>query len=196
MGPSVLFLGLAVNEESIRACAQKPKCGNFWAMSKLSPRLQLIYDQLIPGKPVWDICCDHGYLGLKAYQAGAFPQVYFVDQVDSIIEKLKTSFREEFLQADFHQQAYFISSRAEELPREVTGTAVIAGVGAYTIFKILCTLESKSFLQAQKLILVPQRDEQKLQELLKERHCFGYKSWTLAGEVQERGRSRRIFVLE
>lgn len=38
------------------------------SMPLLSNRLKLIFDQLLPGHAVWDICCDHGYLGSHAYR--------------------------------------------------------------------------------------------------------------------------------
>lgn len=124
----------------------------------LSPKLQIIYDHLLPGEDVWDLCCDHGLLGRAALEAGGFDNVYFVDRVPHIIEKLKTRIQP----LDLARKARFLAAPAEELQQPLTGTVVIAGVGAYTAFAILKTLWQKNLLHARRLVLSPQRDDEKL----------------------------------
>lgn len=158
--------------------------------------MQLIYDQLIPGKPVWDFCCDHGYMGLNAYESGLFPEVHFVDQVPHIIENLRERFLREYFRAEASVTAAFHSQRGEDLQQEVHGSVVIAGVGAFTIFKIIENMHAKELLRAQKLILGPQKDEEKLFQLMQEQQFFGYQFCNEHYTVLERGRLRKLLIFE
>lgn len=158
--------------------------------------MQLIFDLLLPGKPVWDFCCDHGYMGLNAYKSGKFPEVYFVDQVPHIVEQLQTRFQAEFFQEQSLVRAYFFALPGEEIPKTLHGSAIIAGVGAHTIFNILKSLHEKDILQAQRLILSPQRDEKKLLEMLQQMPCFHYKITNDPCEITERGRVRKLLIYD
>lgn len=86
----------------------------FGPMLKLSRRMQYVYDHLLTGSPVWDFCCDHGYLGLNAYSSGDFPQIHFVDQVPHIIEKLESRFRKDYFDSQNFQVAFFLGARCRE----------------------------------------------------------------------------------
>lgn len=163
-------------------------------MLKLSPRMQLIYEHLIPGQPVWDLCCDHGYLGLNAYESGAFPRVYFVDQVPEIIQRLQETFRRQFPQDSVTSRAQFVALAGEALTADVTGTLVIAGVGAHTIINIVQTLHSKDLLKADKLILAPQKDEQKLLKFMAEQVPSTYQICNEHYNIIERGRTRKLLI--
>lgn len=124
----------------------------------LSPRLQAIYDQLLLGEDVWDFCCDHGYLGIEALRSEKFENVFFVDQVPHIIQKLEA----ELFQNRNRKKAHFRATSAESLQEPVKGNAVIAGVGAFTAFKIVESLFKKDLLRVKRLIVSPQRDDEKL----------------------------------
>lgn len=165
-------------------------------MFKLSPRMQFIFDHLQPGQPVWDFCCDHGYLGLSAYRSGLFPEIYFVDQVDSIIENLRARFQRSHLRPELPANVQFFSCPGEAVPKEVRGTLVIAGVGAHTIFDILHGLHTKNLLKATRLVLMPQKDEEKLIIFLKMNDDFGYSLKNPPESVSERGRLRKCFIYE
>ncbi|WP_295901469.1 SAM-dependent methyltransferase [uncultured Bdellovibrio sp.] len=186
MGPSVLSSGQTVNEDSILTRS----------MFKLSRRMQLIYDLLLPGKPVWDFCCDHGYMGLNAYESGLFPEVYFVDKVEHIIAQLKTRFENEYHRVDSPAQAHFLAQQGEEIARPLRGSVVVAGVGAFTIFKIIQSLHEKGHLEAERLILCPQRDEEKLLQFFAGRANFGYELSNEHYEVVERGRTRKLLIFD
>lgn len=165
-------------------------------MFKLSRRMQLIYDHLLPGKPVWDFCCDHGYLGLNAYESGLFSEVHFVDQVPHIIEQLQQRFQSEYFREDAGTKAYFHSRPGEDVPVELQGTVVIAGVGAHTIFQILQGLVQKGVLKADRLILGPQRDEEKLLVFLQEMPNFTYENGARFLSIEERGRDRKLLICD
>lgn len=184
-----------VNEDSARACAQKCLCDSFQGfMRRLSTRLQFIYNHLLPGFPVWDFCCDHGYLGLNAFESGAFPCVYFVDQVTEIIEQLQNRFKLEYSQLQTPSQAHFIACSGENLSQEVEGNLVVSGVGAFTIFDIIQSIYSRQLLMAERLILVPQRDEEKLVHFLNELPKFNDIFALEQFDVMERARCKKVLV--
>jgi tRNA (adenine22-N1)-methyltransferase len=82
---------------------------------KLTPRLQTIFNSLMLGKPVWDLCCDHGYLGLRCYLSKQFPEVHFVDQVEEIITSLEVKFRENYSDIQNPTKISFIAMAGEKL---------------------------------------------------------------------------------
>lgn len=165
-------------------------------MFKLSRRMQLIYDHLLPGKAVWDFCCDHGYMGLNAYESGLFTQVHFVDQVPHIIERLEQRFQSEYFRDDSVSQAFFHPRAGGSLEQPVQGSVVIAGVGAHTILEIVRSLIEKGVLSADRLILGPQRDEEKLFVWLQNLPDFHYKSGSEILAIDERGRNRKLLIFD
>jgi len=152
---------------------------------KLSARLELLLKQGLEGQDFWDVCCDHGYLGESALKSGRFRQVHFVDSVPHIIQSLK--FRLE------NNEARFLALRAEELAEPLTGTVVLAGVGGFTIIKILQRWEEKNLLRAQRLVLNPLTHVKELEQFLE--------VWTSYREVErlfvrEREKERQVLVLD
>ena len=83
-------------------------------MIRLSKRLTAVYENLIPNEDVWDICCDHGYLGAAAYKSTRFSNIYFVDRVPATIEKLKIQFEKVCLQYRIKiKSSFYLHSRAK-----------------------------------------------------------------------------------
>lgn len=144
---------------------------------------------------MWDLCCDHGHLGVAAYKSGAFPEVCFVDPVPTIIERLEELFRKYSLKESTTKVSFFCVA-GEDLPQAVSGTLVATGVGGHTIVSILQGLQQKGLLQADTLILGPHKDEE-----LVERHLTNFStepvykcSKTL--KITERGRERLIYIYQ
>ncbi|WP_409477410.1 SAM-dependent methyltransferase [Pseudobdellovibrio sp. HCB154] len=164
-------------------------------MPSLSPRLQQIYKQLLTGEAVWDLCCDHGYVGSHAYQSQLFPEINFVDQVPEIIVRLEERFQRDIVQTTNPTATRFITASGEELTLELTGNVVISGVGSYTIFQILKSLQTKNLLKAKRLILCPQNDVVKMDEI-KKLPGFLYRQSQDIISVNEKDRVREIFVLD
>lgn len=151
----------------------------------LSARLQTIYNFLLPGTEVWDVCCDHGYLGRAALQAKTFSHVHFVDRVSNIMDKL----RSEILQPD---RAKFYTVDARALQKELYGTVSIAGVGGNQISKIIESWQLQNILHAQRIILAPQS------HLALVENCLASADYQPHSQtmVQERGRIRHILVYD
>lgn len=163
---------------------------------KISDRLRVVYDNLLVGKDVWDFCCDHGYLGVAAYKSRKFADVFFVDQVDSIIAKLKNNFNT-FVHDDLNpSQVHFILERGELINRDVGGTVCISGVGAFVIYDILCGLAKKKFLSAERLILGPHRDTEKLIKMLANEENLKNYELSRICEVTENERKRSLLIFD
>lgn len=163
---------------------------------KLPNRLQFIYENLLPEKPVWDFCCDHGYLGVQALKSGLFPKVCFVDQVPHIIQNIESVVNQKF--SEFRTRAHFFASPGEEVDEVVEGSVVVAGVGAFAIFKILRALEDRNLLNASRLILCPQRDEEKFLTMLRDLGEDFNARFSLSGAtlLEERARSRIVYIFD
>jgi tRNA (adenine22-N1)-methyltransferase len=165
-------------------------------MNRLSDRLQLVYENLIIGEDVWDFCCDHGYLGAAAYKSQEFKNIYFVDPVPSIMQKLESQFNKYLLKEENHSKAYFRVQKGETITEPVRGTVSIIGVGPHVIYDILSSLAQNQHLKAQRLILGPHRDTEKLLNMLKNNKLFDYYKLTSQKEVFENDRSRIFLIFD
>jgi tRNA (adenine22-N1)-methyltransferase len=156
----------------------------------LSHRLQLIFEQLLPGEPVWDLCCDHGKLGRQAVASGLFPRVCFVDSAAHLVERVRARLSAEGADAS----ASFFGLAAEELPEPLSGTVVAAGVGAHTLMDIL---RGQTKSSPRRFVLGPQRDEEKLKIWLSEDPDFSRRyGLKCQFSVKERGRDRQILIYD
>lgn len=159
-------------------------------------RLKTVFENLNPKQDVWDFCCDHGYLGAAAYKSQNFSDVYFVDQVDSIMQNLKTRFMKYAYRPEYQSQAHFICQSGESIGQAVTGTVSITGVGGLTIYQILQGLSQAQNLKAQRLILGPHKDDDKLLDLIaRDENLKGYQLQKKTAVIEGQ-RSRNIFVLD
>lgn len=165
-------------------------------MITLSQRLQLVYDQLLPNQDVWDFCCDHGYLGAAAYESQQFKNIYFVDPVASIMTKLEKQFSQYVYKEDSTSTAHFILKNGQDVNINVSGNVSIIGVGGLLIYEILEALALKNYLKAQRIILGPHRDEEKLLALIeKNQHLHLYKLG-FKKEVLENNRTRNFLIYD
>lgn len=159
---------------------------------RLSPRLQYFLDQALPGEPLWDFFCDHGLLGRRALQEGLFPEVHFVDRVPGIMKTLEGKLHEENL---WGENAHLHLAAAEDLRLPMTGTLVLAGVGADKMLEVLSALHAHNCLQAKRWVLSPHKDESTLPRGLKK--IFG-ESLVIPEphSMIESGRERPIWTID
>lgn len=161
-----------------------------------SERLKIVFNHLNPRQNVWDFCCDHGYLGAEAYKSQNFGDIYFVDQVDTIIEHLKNRFHQYSYSENNASKATFICQSGESIDIDVTGTVCITGVGGTTIFQILSGLSENGRLHADRLILGPHRDNQKLLKLLSEHEYLKKYKLSQPIAITENDRQRELFIFD
>ena len=165
-------------------------------MIRLSARLQLVFDNLIAGEDVWDFCCDHGYLGGAAYKSELFKNVYFIDPVESIMEKLKTHFYKFVFNEKNNSLPHFKPQLGQTIDESVKGTVSIVGVGGFLIYEILSGLADKKLLVAQRLILGPHRDGEKLLAMLTNNSRFNNYGLSSQKEVVENNRTRIFYIFD
>jgi tRNA (adenine22-N1)-methyltransferase len=150
-------------------------------MTALRPVLQTIYDHLIPDLPVWDLCCDHGLLGIKALEEGKSPIAHFVDQSDPVMDVLK------FKTQDVNG-AHLYHQDAATLKQALHGNIVISGVGSHTMIKIL---EGIQWSEPSRLLLSTNNKQQMLTEYLDQ------KKWKYDLNLVEEGhRKRPVFKID
>jgi tRNA (adenine22-N1)-methyltransferase len=164
--------------------------------TRLSERLHLVYEHLISHQDVWDVCCDHGYLGGAAYNSENFKNIYFVDQVPALIENIKTKFDKFIFNELNKSQVFFIIESGQNIQTNVFGSVSITGVGAQVIYQILYGLLERKILKAQRLILGPHRDTEKLMGLIQANPLFADYQLTARKEMTENGRLRVFFIYD
>ncbi len=158
---------------------------------KLSPRLRALYNELIPGLAVADLCCDHGYLGVEAYVSGKFPEIIFIDQAPLAMKILEEKFNQYVYQSENPTRVKFITKDAAKTEDLLTGNVVIAGVGGMNMMQMLESLHQNNKLKPDHLILSPHRDE----KLFEKPELFGLRH-SHTNTVMESGYDRPIFVFK
>lgn len=161
---------------------------------KLSSRMVSFLEHALKNQPLWDVCCDHGYVGIKAMESGAFSEVHFVDQVPHIMDRLETLISQTRI-AKNHR--HFLHRKAgEELEAEIHGTLLIAGVGGLTIKNILENLIAKKALKAKRFLLSPHSDEKVLLNLLESESFQQHYDITQKILLPEGPRHRPLYIID
>lgn len=148
--PSLYKIGLqkAIMAESL---SQKdPQSGN---VSSLSVRLKNIYDLILPNQPLWDIGCDHGYVGLHAYRNRLCTEVNLVDQSREVLHSTYLRIAEWFPErAGEELRVWCLDAERKALPIS-SGTVVMAGLGTGTIVRMIVNLFSENVPAEVRLVL-------------------------------------------
>lgn len=83
---------------------------------------------------IWDLCCDHGHLGLHLHQNHTLTHVHLIDKIPSIIHKIRKKYTS-LIDSRLHMQQL----DAQDIV--LTGTPrqmiVIAGIGGGTVKSLL-----------------------------------------------------------
>lgn len=134
----------------------------------LSRRLQCIADEVLPGSAVADIGTDHGYVPIYLYLKGKIRKGIAMDIGEGPLARAKKNIQ-------MYEASSVIETRRsnglEKLEIGEVDTIIIAGMGGLLIQQIL---EGKTGVlrTVQRLILQPQRDQEKIRRLL---HKQGFK---------------------
>ena len=116
---------------------------------RLTPRLQHIKDWIDKQKPyddIWDLCCDHGRLGLHIHQTHPSTQVHLIDKIPSIINKLKIKYKTR-IDPRLHIQA--LDAQEIRLTTNSRQLLIIAGIGGGTAKNLLQSILSNPKNQQQ-----------------------------------------------
>ncbi len=140
---------------------------------------------------MWDLCCDHGILGLEALLAGQVPFVHFVDSSKNSRLHILEPDRWEHLS----QRWRYIVADARTLAAEMSGTVAIAGVGGLLSVSILRAIfDSPARSRVRRMLVNPFCDEHEVADFLQSQGdslATGFREM----QILERGRTRRIFVV-
>ncbi len=138
----------------------------------LSPRLQNIYQCIVPGRPLWDIGCDHGYLGLQAFATGLCEPVHLVDRSALVIGQLRQRVEQSWPKGPgVGLQICHCDAEKDELSVR-GGTAVLAGLGLWTILRIVDCQFPQGPPKGTRLVLACVLKEEQLRVQLRRRGWF------------------------
>lgn len=108
--------------------------------TRLGKRLNALFDAIPPGyDSAWDLCCDHGRLGMSLLETRRTEQVHFVDRVTSIMAQLEqrlTAYGAE------NYRLHIQDATTIELPAQGRNLAVLAGIGDEVTIAILSSASS------------------------------------------------------
>ena len=166
---------------------------------KLTPRLQSVFDEIPSGKALWDICCDHGYLGRKALHEG-FEKVHFVDPVEGLMLRLQDELISEGFQVVEdsrwykrfvlgEQVVHWHCCKGEDIPiQELEGTISIIGVGARTIQKMLEAWKAGMLRNEaiERILCGPHTEIEKFEGFLSDYPMKTKKHWKVLEKKRER----------
>lgn len=150
--------------------------------TRLSTRLRALFEAIPPGyDAVWDLCCDHGRLGLAVLESEGAGEVHFNDSVAAIMNDLEQRL------VRYGARRYGLHpGPAEQLRLPDTGRQllVLAGVGDELSARIITALAQQ--LPAQRLdwLIAPANNLFQVREFL-QRQNFGLFE---EGLVFDRGR--------
>lgn len=106
--------------------------------TRLSKRLRTLFDAIPAGyDSVWDLCCDHGRLGMAILETARSPQVVFVDQIPDITQGV------ELLLQRYGAEGYKVmcqDAATLRLPDQGRHLLVLAGVGDEVTLSIMTSL--------------------------------------------------------
>lgn len=162
---------------------------------RLSRRMKCFIDNALKNEPLWDICCDHGYVGIKALETSKVSEVHFVDQLPHIMDRLDKLIKEYWRIKPEHKYTLHVMS-GENIKFDVYGTMLVAGVGGLTIKTIISSLMKNNKLHAKRLLLSPHTDEKTLLQFLDEVEFKSIYNVTEKILMPEGKRIRPLYILD
>ncbi|MCE2571985.1 tRNA (adenine(22)-N(1))-methyltransferase [Motilimonas eburnea] len=141
-------------------------------MAKLGLRLKAIAKQVtFSGQPIWDCCCDHGYLGQYLLEQDACIQtgsvVNFVDCIADIIAQLNTRLSQiTALQGRWQSHCIDVAKLPLAEQTSLSHTIIIAGVGGELTAKMVTALNQQFAKHKLEFILCPVHHEYEMRTAL------------------------------
>ena len=156
--------------------------------------MKCFVENALPHMPFWDLCCDHGYIGIHALLSERFTEVHFVDQIEHIMLKLKERFEKSKQVKESYNFQFHICD-AEKINNKIFGNLLIAGVSATTVINIISSLSLSGNLNCKRILLSPHSDTDMLLEFMKSKLA---KEYFLVKQVSiyEGKRDRSLYVYD
>ncbi|MDK2798647.1 MAG: tRNA (adenine22-N1)-methyltransferase [Clostridiales bacterium] len=133
---------------------------------KLTPRLQLIADKVLPGARVADIGTDHAYIPIYLITKGISNYVIASDVKKGPVEKAKDNVKKYNL---MHRIDVRLGNGLEKVSLGEVDTVIIAGMGGVLIAEILSAAKS-ALKTIDRLILQPMVGQEEVRKWLINNH--------------------------
>ena len=156
-------------------------------IEKLSKRMMTIASLANDDIPTYDLCCDHGLIGIAVMELKKSRELHLIDRVPQIIQTLEANILK------YAQGKPIIARCLDANQIKVPSTRaniIIAGVGAKKITSILRSIYPGGIMP-HKLILNPCASSKSLEKYLEN---LGWK--ITSHQVTERGVQHRILECE
>lgn len=114
-------------------------------MKKLSRRLEALVEHCDGEyQHIWDMCCDHGYLGMTLIKKHPSANIHFVDIVPSLTKEVSSNL-ERFFAQDSARLHVSCQDVVDAPLSEFAGTTlvVIAGIGGELMMSMITALREK-----------------------------------------------------
>ncbi len=156
----------------------------------ISTRLKRIYDHVTPDQPLWDIGCDHGYLGLHAFRNGLSEEVHLVDRSPNACRNVCARIQRWFPERRPEGLCVWHRDAARNSLPIANGTVVLAGIGYRTILGIVINLFAPRSHDGLRLVLCAALKEEHL------RLALYRQGWRLQAEelYMENNHVRQLLV--
>lgn len=133
---------------------------------RLSKRLQYLHDQYRGERSIWDIGCDHGFLGLSFQTNPLVKEIHLVDPSASVISNLKNSLDSYIT----NSQIFIHHQRGQKVILSSDSSLIfIAGMGGKEIQDILFALQDQ-LSSTSRVVISPHRNILELRQSLKDSH--------------------------
>jgi len=137
-------------------------------MNRLGKRLAALRDAVTEDyDDIWDVCCDHGFLGESLLLLDRVKHLHLVDQLPVITKQLEERFNK------YPEEQYSIYTCAgEELVfyKNRKTLVIISGVGGETVVDILSALAVNNDLKGIDFLLSPANHAYQLRAYLRQQH--------------------------
>lgn len=138
--------------------------------TRLSKRLTALLEQVPAGyDAIWDLCCDHGRLGMALLETERAPLVHFNDSVPSIMADLEQRLRR-YGAVNF--QLHLASAEQLQLPDQGRQLLILTGVGDELSVRIIDALSDQLPAAQLDWLMSPANNLFQLRDALQQRH-FG-----------------------
>lgn len=115
----------------------------------------------------YDLCCDHGHLGLNVLKHYNFSKIFLIDQVSEIIDKLSVKIKDSDIPEAKRINIICLDAKILKIQNEFINTIFIAGIGGELTIKILENLIPQ-LKDEDRVIISPHTDLVKVRRYLQD----------------------------